>query len=856
MNQPILEALSGKYNNYMLPFLWLHGEAEAVLRDYMRAIDAAGIKAVCLESRPHPDFLGPRWWHDLDILLDEAKKRKMKLWILDDRHYPTGSAAGAMEKTPIELQKQFLGCNMVDVYGAQKRVKLQMDKLAKIPVNPHNLQKLKYTDDTLYAVIAAPLNGTIDDPLDHVGSECIDLTPLVSGEQLVWDVPGGMWRIFTLYLTHNGPEEHRIHLISSASCKVLLDTVYEAHYARYASEFGNTIAGFFSDEPAIGNALGKALLGETVMNLPWSSELEAALRTVWGADLVRKLPALFAPMGKCNETAVLRVQYMDSVSELVRKCFSEQIGDWCRARNVEYIGHIIEDNYTDMGLGAGNGHFFRSLWGQDMAGIDDIGSQITMGGMSSQHLSFVGRSDGVFYHHVLGKLGSSLAHLDPKKKDRCLCECFGAYGWSEGTQLMKYILDHLLADGVTYFVPHAFNAAAFPDWDCPPHFYAGGQDILFPFFGKLMEYGNRLSHVLSSFRHRARVALLYPAESVWAGDACENLGKCARILREHQIDFDIVPADLLFNNLRNGLLTINGRHYEALAVPGCKWLPKEIEAFCEEARMQKFPVYFGAQKPENTADMILSWQALADRLMKKQSISITGANRDLRIYYGENGSDAILFAFNTSTWEICHAQVIDRKENCYCYDAMENRLYRVPVADGCAALTVEPTQSRLLWFTDQFIENTPELPVLPEAAEPIRAVWKISTMGEDGFVLQGKTEEPEAFELPGYSGVIRYECEIDLDASIQQVILELPQVRETAEVSCNDQAVGCRIAAPFRFDLTDFCRPSCNTICIDVTTTMEQKVLQASGGRDFFTSMQKVWNHYGLGQAPVLRIAR
>ena len=107
MSQPILDCLQGKQDNYILPFLWLHGEEESVLRDYMRAVDSAGIKAVCLESRPHPDFCGERWWHDLDIILDEARARKMKIWILDDKHFPTGQANGIMENAPIELQKQY-----------------------------------------------------------------------------------------------------------------------------------------------------------------------------------------------------------------------------------------------------------------------------------------------------------------------------------------------------------------------------------------------------------------------------------------------------------------------------------------------------------------------------------------------------------------------------------------------------------------------------------------------------------------------------------------------------------------------------------------------------------------------------
>lgn len=42
-----------------ISFFWQHGEEEAVLREYMKVIDESNIKAVCVESRPHPDFCGP-----------------------------------------------------------------------------------------------------------------------------------------------------------------------------------------------------------------------------------------------------------------------------------------------------------------------------------------------------------------------------------------------------------------------------------------------------------------------------------------------------------------------------------------------------------------------------------------------------------------------------------------------------------------------------------------------------------------------------------------------------------------------------------------------------------------------------
>ena len=76
--------------NYIFPFFWQHHESEDVLRTYMKVIDEANIKAVCIESRPHPEFCQEGWWHDLDIIFDEAIKREMKVWILEDSHFPSG----------------------------------------------------------------------------------------------------------------------------------------------------------------------------------------------------------------------------------------------------------------------------------------------------------------------------------------------------------------------------------------------------------------------------------------------------------------------------------------------------------------------------------------------------------------------------------------------------------------------------------------------------------------------------------------------------------------------------------------------------------------------------------------------
>ena len=73
--------LQNKYSNYLYPFFWQHGEGEELLRKYTEKINECGMGALCIEARPHPDFLGDKWWKDVDAILEEAKKKNMKIWI-------------------------------------------------------------------------------------------------------------------------------------------------------------------------------------------------------------------------------------------------------------------------------------------------------------------------------------------------------------------------------------------------------------------------------------------------------------------------------------------------------------------------------------------------------------------------------------------------------------------------------------------------------------------------------------------------------------------------------------------------------------------------------------------------------
>lgn len=524
MNETIKKLLQGQWDNHMLPFFWQHGEDEATLRNYMKVICEADCRAVCVESRPHPDFCGEKWWTDMDVILDEARKRDMKVWILDDSHFPTGFANGAVKTALVELHRQGVCANKVVLDGEAGPVEVALDGLIPPPFTPVSMMEQyilpsmlegapHFEDDQVIALTAVN---------DQTG-EVINIPVPENGQPLHWQKPDGSWTVWIIGLSRNcGIHREYINMLDPDSCRLLIDAVYEKHWEHYADDFGKTIAGFFSDEPELGNGhlfYYDNLLG-TDQDLPFAATMPQALEERLGTDWANRLYLLWSNEGDAKETALVRHAYMDAVTKLLRENFSRQIGGWCRAHGVQYIGHIIEDSNAHARTGASLGHYFRGLDGQDMAGIDDIGGQVLPQGEDEPTVgNMMAKRDGEFYHYLMGNLAASAAAIEPGKHGNAICEIFGNYGWAEGVRLEKYLADHFMVRGINQFVPHAFSPAPFPDPDCPPHFYAHGHNPQYRHFGKLMGYMNRVSTLISGGHRASCAAVLYHGEAEWAGKA-------------------------------------------------------------------------------------------------------------------------------------------------------------------------------------------------------------------------------------------------------------------------------------------------------------------------------------------------
>ena len=788
------------YDNHVLPFLWLKGDAHETITEYLEQIAGADIREVCLESRTHPEFCRDGWWADLRFIIGECKRLGLKIWLLDDAHFPTGYANGALAGEDVDpaLKKTVLKHRTVTVVGPQ----------------PSTVIKLGNLMDPTERFVGAATFDAAGAPLDfELSVEQADGTPAC----LRFDAPAGVTTL-ELYVTSQktGFRDEYINMVDADSCRMLINAVYEPTFTHLGDEFGKTILGFFTDEPGFMNEKGATLedastnsfIGRGDMALPWSDELARRLHEALGMDWLSELRGLWTrdPAG-----ARVRHTYMDIATQLYRACFDEQIGDWCRERGVMHIGHVIEDKSCHTRLGQGAGHYFRAVAGQDMAGIDVVINQLAPGIDHGPYSYFHGAWNMEFFTYALAKLGSSAARLDPKKQGRCMAEVFGAFGWHEGLREMKWIADHMLVRGVNWFTPHAFSMAPFPDWDCPPHFYAHGNNPQWPHFGQLMSYMNRTATLLSEGCATRPVAILYHADAEWAGSAMP-IERVAAELTRAQIDFDFVPAEAFEDKSRykvsiaDGLLGVNNCHYQAFVMPGATFIGAET--------------------------------AKAARYMTDAGVMVLAVDEVPGAFYDSDGAvelgglvaTPLVMLVNEHPREHIDCTVALATGERLCGTRLDLLNGAEPVAfDG--ALELAPFESCIV-VLQASNEDAPGDGVIDADTSlglRIEGPWTValSPAGSNGAF--GEAQELKhlgdltADLFTGTCGTYRYHASFELANDCTDATIDLGDVYETATLTLDGRSLGTRICPPYRFAAGSL-SAGAHELAIDVINTLDHAI--------------------------------
>ncbi len=820
----LAEVLAGNEANYLLPFYWQHGTHRDRIPAQIERIYKSGCRALCVESRPHPDFCGPDWWADMDVILSECEKRGMKVWVFDDKRYPTGYANGLIETKYPHLRQREIIEEHIDVMGPAPETAFLVSKT--------------WEDDEILGVYAFKRT----DEGEQTTGGYIDLTPTLKEGYAYFNVPDGLWRVFIYTNTRRGNRGNYIDMVSEESCRVLLEAVYEPHYEHYKAYFGNTLVGFFSDEPSFGNSMAtrhpvdpsghERPVGTVGMALPYNPRVIELMSKEMGEYA---LPYMAELWFWSEHAPTTRLAYMNAITALYCDNFGYMIGNWCRERGVMYIGHIIEDYNCHARPAVGAGHYFRALEGQDMAGIDIVLHQVLPGMAHHIHNASLGTglTDPGFYHYVLGQLGASLAHQYPQMKGRAMCEVFGAYGWAEGSTMMKWLIDFLLVRGINHFIPHAFSPD-YPDPDCPPHFGAEGHDPQFDGFTHLMKYTNKAAHLLYGGEHVTSCAVLYHAEGEWMNQKGEYTFTQvpAQALLDAHLCYDIICLEMLEKaEIADGKLVVNGEHYGALVVPYAKEIPESLRECINRICGAGVPVLHCGGKTEGVCGEVVTKEQLPECICKLglADVKVEGDCPLLRHYHvRRDGCDVFMF-FNEDSVKTAHATVTLPVQGAFARLRMiEDAAYADKTEDGKITVELLPGQSEILVFGGEF--SGEKLPAAPTNQFVLTPEYKIELADSDdlGAFYDYKTTDrlvslTSAAEKPAFSGIARYTFTLHKDDVAENTVLDLGRVGHTAKVYVNGKYAGIRITAPYAVPIGELLVAGENTVTVEVANTLVGK---------------------------------
>lgn len=532
---------------------WSGPVTRKVIRRDLDQIHALGFPAVTIEAgyRMNEPYLSPGWFRLIRDAAEEAGKRNMRVWLIDEGKYPTGFANGKFSQERPDLRMQVLVA----------------DDPIHVDPGQHIVQTLSSN-----AVSAAAFNTS------DSSTRVLDIR---SG-QLDWTAPTdrGGWDIrvvehqFRTSPTRavNNPTGAKdtanslMNYLNPAATRQFMDWTHEQYQQYMGSEFGKVILGFRSDEPAY-------------YRMPWTPTLPAAFQRRKGYDVRPYLAAFFVP-NMPEEIRRIKADYWDVWTDLYQENFFRLIARWCDRNNLEYVDHLDKDgpetNHGMLDLVRTEGDFFRDMRDLQIPGVDAIWNQVWPGKVAN-----------------FPKLASSAAHLFGRP--RSFSESFAAYNPPPTIDQARWAVNYQLARGINFFEFMFYSSSAGGHGGA--HGYMASDQ-----FPDLAAYTNRASFLLSQGRPDAQIAVYFPTSSLWLQDTTANTGtwQVAQQLIEHQRDFDFVDDRTLATTLtlHNGVLTNHsGQSYRAIILVSPKVISQKALDRLESFANSGGEVLFLGQSP-------------------------------------------------------------------------------------------------------------------------------------------------------------------------------------------------------------------------------------------------------------------
>lgn len=401
------------------------------------------------------EYLSDEYFDVVRAVLDAAKKRFMLVAFCDDAMYPSGSAHGEVVKENPMLASR---------------------RLYALPMS----ENVPDGEEVQFCVYVKHEDGFMTDVRLSDGDG-------YTGYNLVLGYTGGTMRGLSPDEDDNFSNAPKsADLLNPTATETFLRLTHESYYAHLAEYFGQTLIGFFTDEPRVSGRCAEK------NGIAWTyGMIEDFLEA--GGEFEELAALLFETKDNRLRKEANHV-YAEALRKRLDRAFYAPLGDWCEKHGVALMGH------PQMSNDCSHLRYF-TIPGQDIVWRSvEPGTELTA-------------KDSV----AVKSAADAARH---KGQSRSLCEVFGACGdadnpWHFTPDEMMWYLNFCFARGCSMIVPHAFyysDRTKLQTDERPPD--VGPYNIWWQDYRKISGYIKRMSWLGSVGTNNPSAAVLCSDEYI------------------------------------------------------------------------------------------------------------------------------------------------------------------------------------------------------------------------------------------------------------------------------------------------------------------------------------------------------
>ena len=719
------------------------------------------------------EYLGREYMNAYTYAINRAIEKGFGVWLYDECGWPSGGAGGKVLLSHPEYAKRFLAVRTEtyfkgDVYGAKP-------------------------GDTAFA----PDGNRIED--GYVFSGNTELTIYYSKRD---------------FFTRPGVPDFPDILLKDATEEFIRIT-HETYKKHLGTHFGSAIKAMFTDEPTAPRPV------------PYRKELEEEFQRRTGYAIHPYLPELSGnrrPQGKAAEAVIA---WFDMCSELFCSNFMLPCKKWCNENGISFLGHLDIDHKPDGSVQGGNFNIMRAMRCFDVPGIDVIWRQIFPCEKGYHFDNIWGENR--FFPRYAGSAASQIG------SSHAMTESFGVFGNGLTFSQMRYVFNFQAIRGV-----NVLNPMLAPYGDDKGFQMVGEPPFLkekFACYADLKtfnEYIERLMYITGIGRNIAETALYLPIRDFYVNaqdsEYCKEYEKAGFQMEDAQIPFDIFDDDVILCSdkalLPKGIIAMGNARYTTVVVTSCRYMRDDVKDLLGEfiagggsvIAIKGFDTFAlqGAEVVENVTDALSS------------PLSFLGTTKGIRLMH-RKAENADIYCISNENYHAAQVSLEADKNACL-VNITSGSVAKVPAADGMIRFTLESGEMYALVYSDSIL------------AEEEGSVYSQEIILDGEYTVrrtkQFIIDELESYNKPieeaprpavlgdwrdfagkNYSGSCIYKTKFKAQPDMADALLDLGDVRYTAEVFLNGKSLGVRVMPPYTYVIKAANIAEDNELEIRVTNT-------------------------------------